>query len=196
MFFSLLSLHPLPSSSPQRHHHHLLLQPNLHLAIRIACSTNPHRRVSQSPNNSHPCLFYLPAFNAPQCSPCTGKLGGIYFSASVLRRFSRAPADSALDAADELRSEDYFSPPPFCCVRLVGEEEAQVLRRRGANADRGPIVLASETQGTERAGVCRYRSGGGGGGEGERGGDNNPGRGGLQAQITFINFINSKCGGI
>lgn len=74
--------------------------------------------------------------------------------------------------------------PPFCCVRLLCEEEAQVLRRRGANADRGPIVLASETQGTERAGVCRYRSGSAGGGEVEWGGDNNPGRG-----VAGTNYI-------
>lgn len=59
------------------------------------------------------------------------------------------------------------------------------MRRRGANADRGPIVLASETQGTERAGVCRYRSGGGG--EGERGGDNNPG--GWVAGTNYIHQL-------
>lgn len=151
------SLILVPPPSFQRHHH--LLQ-NLHLAIWIACSTNPHHRVSQSPNNYHPCLFYLPAFNTPQCSPCMGKLGGIYFSASVVRRFSQAPVDSAVDAADELRSEDYFSPPLLLC-QTPRRGGGTGIETKGSQRGRGPIVLASEMQGTERAGVCRYRSGGG-----------------------------------
>lgn len=103
-----------------------------------------------------------------------GKLGGIYFSASVLRRFSRAPVDSAVDAADELCSEDYFSPPLLLC-QTPQRGGGTGIEAKGSQRGRGPIVLASETQGTERAGVCRYRSGGG---EGEWGGDNNPGKGG------------------
>lgn len=76
---------------------------------------------------------------------------------------------------DKLRSEDYFS---LCVSHSSAEAQADTGIQMGANADRAHCARLNA--GTERAGVAGIE-----GGTITRG---------LQAQITFINFINSKSG--
>lgn len=75
--------------------------------------------------------------------------------------------DSAVDIPDKLSSEDYFS---LC----VSDSD-----RYSDGSQRGLRHCAFLNAGTERSGIAGVEE------------DNNPG---LQAQITFIKFINGKLG--
>lgn len=77
-----------------------------------------------------------------------------------------------MDLPDELSSEDYFS---LCVSGSSAEAQADTGIEMGANVD-GAIVLFLHT-GAEHSGIAGIKE------------DKNPG---LQAQITFIKFINSK----
>lgn len=83
---------------------------------------------------------------------------------------------------DELSSEDYFFFFPLCVSDSSAEAQADTGIQMGANADRAIVLL--QHAGTERSGIA---------GIGRREGGGTITRG-LQAQITFIKFINSKSG--
>lgn len=80
---------------------------------------------------------------------------------------------------DKLSSEDYFFFS-LCVSDSSAEAQADTGIQMGANADRAIVLLLHA--GTERSGIAGME---GGGGTITRG---------LQAQITFIKFINSKSG--
>lgn len=85
---------------------------------------------------------------------------------------------------DELSSEDYFFFFSSLCVRLLSGGTGRY--RYSDGSQRGPGHCAFAARRNRAFWHCRYRKeGGGGGGTITRG---------LQAQITFIKFINSKSG--
>lgn len=101
-----------------------------------------------------------------------GKLS-VFISVHRFEEISSALIDSALDVPDELSSEDYF---PLCVSGSSAEAQADTGIQTGANVD-WAIVLFLHA-GAEHSGIAGIKRG-----------DKNPG---LQAQITFIKFINSK----
>lgn len=101
-----------------------------------------------------------------QCGFCIGKLS-IFISVHQFEEIFSALIDSAVDIPDKLSSEDYFS-------LYVSDSD-----RYSDGSQRGRRHCAFLHAGTERSGIAGVEE------------DNNPG---LQAQITFIKFINGKSG--
>lgn len=141
------------------------------LLIYISCSTNPHCLASPSPYNSNRRLFLFDGLYGLQCCFRAGKLS-VFISVHQFEEIFSALIDSAVDTPDKLSSEDYFL---FVCqARQQRQRQIQVFRWEPA----WTRPLCSSAHGNREFWHCRYK-----------GGTKNPG---LQAQITFIKFINSK----
>lgn len=134
------------------------LSANLHLAIRIACSTNPHCLVSQSPNNSIHASFICRPFAISNAARCIGKLS-VFISVHQFEEIFSALIDSAVGYARQASFRRLFFS---LCVALLGGGTGRY--RYSDGSQRGPGPLCSPERRNRACWRCRYR-----------GGDNNPG---------------------
>lgn len=77
-----------------------------------------------------------------QCSSCIGKLS-VFISVHQFEEIFSALIDSAVDMADKLRSEDYFS---LCVSDSSAEAQADTGIQMGAKADRAIVLSCMQEQ--------------------------------------------------